>query len=333
MTGDATPLLTLLVLVSTAAYAVLGLVFAASSFGSERVLFGSGERGGEAPTPTLRERAAGGRRPDAATVGVFVGLVAVFFFLGGIQLQIRLGEAGLLASEWLLLFLPATLFVRAGGFDMARTLSLRAPTAPALLGGLLLIVGAIPNVWVISWLQSFVLPIPWELLEGLQDLVTAESVGRFVWLLVLLAVTPAICEEVVFRGVFLAGTAHLKPRTFLLLNGVVFGLFHLSFETVIRFLPTATLGILIAWAVWRSGSIFVGMMMHLVNNGTIVTLSAIPALQPMLADPEAPMPVWLLWLAPAGFLIAAAGARILLAEPRHDRTDIDIDTEPEPIPA
>jgi len=37
--------------------------------------------------------------------------VALLFLLLGVRLQIWLGESGLLAAEWLLLFLPALLFV------------------------------------------------------------------------------------------------------------------------------------------------------------------------------------------------------------------------------
>ena len=93
------------------------------------------------------------------------------------------------------------------------------------------------------------------------------------------------------------------------LNGLVFGAFHVSFETVIRFLPTATLGIVIAFAVWRTGSLFVGMLMHFINNGAIVLLVSTPSLRDAFSDPNAPPP---LWLVPIALALFAAGLRILL---------------------
>lgn len=247
----------------------------------------------------LRETRRGGRRsvPGAGTAMGFVVAVAVLFFYGGVNLQVRLGERGLLLAEWLLLLVPAVVFVRAGGYDATRTLSLRAPTAVGLGGAVLLVIGATPVAWLIGWLQTFVLPIPWELLEGLEDLVSADSAGRLAWLVFLLALTPALCEEIVFRGVLLGGTRSLAPWRLVVLNGVVFGAFHLSFETVIRFLPTAWLGIVIAWTVWRTGSIWTGVLMHFVNNASIVVLVSTPALREVLSDPEAPPPLWLLPLA------------------------------------
>ena len=317
MTGDADWLLGALVLASTTGYAAAALMFAARAFGSERVLFGGderepGERAGTSWRERLRDGLRAGRVPEPEAAVGFVAVVAVLFFLGAIQLQVRLGEAGLLAAEWLLLFLPAAAFVVLGNFDVVRTLSLRRPSARALAGGVVLIIGAVPLVWIIGWLQTFVLPIPWELLEGLEELVTADTLGRLVWLILILAVTPAICEEVVFRGVLLGSTRRLEPWRLVVLNGVVFGLFHLSFETVIRFLPTATLGIVIAWAVWRTGSIFVGALMHFVNNGAIVVLASTPSLREGFSDPEAPPP---LWLVPIALAAVVGGLRVLSREP------------------
>jgi sodium transport system permease protein len=145
----------------------------------------------------------------------------------------------------------------------------------------------------------------------MEQLMTAQDVGRLVWLLLLLAATPALCEEIVFRGVLLGGTRTLEPWRMIALNGVVFGAFHLSFETAIRFLPTALLGALIAWCVWRTGSIWVGAAMHFLNNGTLIVLTSAPPLREALSDPDAPPPVWLI---PLGAALFAAGVRLLPRE-------------------
>jgi sodium transport system permease protein len=315
MTGDAHLVTGALVLGSSALYAALALLFAARTFGSETVLFGGGEDAGDAGPgwlERLRGRSAEGRVPGPDTAVFFVAVVAVLFFWFGVALQLRLGERGLLASEWLLLFVPAILFLRLGGYDLRRTLSLRTPAPRALGAALLLVVGAVPVAWLIGWLQTFFLPLPWEVLEGLEQLVTADTPGRLAWLLLLLAVTPALCEEIVFRGVLLGGTRRLATWRVVTLNGVVFGAFHLSFETAIRFLPTAWLGIVIAWAVLRSRSIWTGALMHLLNNGTIVLLASVPTLREMFADPDAPPPLWLL---PVAALSLFFGVRILSADP------------------
>jgi len=311
MIGDASWLLGGLVLASTILYAAIGLIFAARAFGSENVLFGADESPDVPGRPflerLLKTRREGRTPSPRASLGFVAGIAVLFFFLG-ISMQIAWGELGIVAAEWLLLLAPAVLFVTIGRFDAARTLSLRAPKGTHLLAAFLLIGGALPVIWLIGWLQSFVLPIPWEMLEGLEELMTAQSPQRFLWLLLIVAVTPALCEEIVFRGVLLGGTRGLTPWRMILLNGIIFGAFHLSFETVIRFLPTAMLGCLIAWVVWRTGSIWVGALMHFLNNGTILGLTSIPVIRELLSDPEAPPPVW--WI-PAGAAVLALGILIV----------------------
>ena len=245
-------------------------------------------------------------RPSARSALYFVAGIAVVFFWVGTLFLVLMGEKGMVLAEWLLLFLPALVFVRWSGGDLRTSLSLRRPSVAGVAGGLLLVVGATPVGWLLAWLQTLVFPVPWEMLEGMERMLAADSPGPLLWLLVAVAVTPAVCEEIVFRGVLLGATRHLAPWRFLLLNGLVFGAFHLSLETWIRFLPTAWVGIVIAWAVWRTGSLFIGMLMHLVNNGVIVLAAAQP-LPDEVTDPAAPPP---LWLVPVALLALAAGLRI-----------------------
>ncbi|MDP2958310.1 MAG: type II CAAX endopeptidase family protein [Longimicrobiales bacterium] len=252
------------------------------------------------------------RVPQPTAAVFFVAGVAVLFVSGGSALGLWLDEGWLPAAEWLFVFLPAIAFVRLGGYDLGDTLSLRRPTARGLAGAVLLGIGATPVAWAIGWAQGLVAPPPPGFVEAMVALATAHTPGRLAWLLFAVAVTPAICEEVVFRGVLLSATRRLETWRVLALNGVVFGAFHFSFQTSIRFLPTAWLGIVIAWAVLRTGSIWAGVLMHLLNNGTIVLLASAPALSWLVTDPDPPPPLWLLSL---GALSLVAGARVLGNEP------------------
>ncbi len=254
-----------------------------------------------APVPT----------PELAIV--FVASLALAFAGVGGLLHRGLGEAGLLLAEWGLLLIPSLLFVRLGGFDPIAVFSLRRPSARHVGGSVLMIAGCLPVAWFIAWVQSFAFPTPPALVEGLEALVTAETRGRFVWLLLVLGVTPAICEEALFRGVLLGSTRTLAPWRMILLNGLVFGVFHLSLDTFLRFLPTAWLGIVIAWTVWRTGSIFIGVLMHFLNNGIIVLLASTPGVRGLAGDPGAAPP---LWLAPTALALIWVGARVL-SRPRR----------------
>jgi sodium transport system permease protein len=302
--------------VTTALWAWAALAFASDSFGREDVLFGAGdarvESGGGLRERLRRLLGPVSSTPSTAQAIGFIAAVAVLFFYMGFPLQAGWGERGLLLSEWLLLLIPAFLFVRIGGFDFSETFSFRRPGGPQVAGALLLVSGAMPLGWFLAWAQGFVLPVPWDMLEGLEDLITAESPSRLLWLLALLALTPAICEEAVFRGVLLSGIrGRASVVRVAVFNGLVFGAFHISFESAFRFLPTAWLGFILAWAVLSTRSIWVGVLMHFVNNGSIVLIASVPALRAWLED-GGEAPPWVL-LAPA-LLALLVGVRLLGGE-------------------
>lgn len=274
----------LITVITTGFWAAAALVFASKSFGREQVLFGEGDARVRAPGDAWQWlRGLAGPSGTTPQVGQAVGLIVVagaLFFYGGFPLQARLGQNGLFLSEWLFLFSPVLALIWWADLDLRETLSLSRPTSRHIVAALLLITGGVPLGWSLAWAQGFVLPVPWELFEGFDQLITAESPSQFFWLISLFAFTPAICEEVVFRGVFLAGTrGRASALRIVVLNAVVFGAFHISFESAFRFLPTAWLGFLLAWSVMSTGSIWVGVLMHFVNNGTIILIASVPDLR------------------------------------------------------
>ena len=320
MAGSPELVPSLVAVVTTLLWAWAALAFASVSFGREQVLFGDGdgsvEPGGRGLGAQIRAWIGPpGLTPRPVHTLAFILVVGALFFYLGFPLQARLGETGLLLSEWLLLLAPVLLFVGVARFNARETLSLRRPAGRQLGGALLLISGAMPLGWFLAWIQGFVIPIPWELLEGLDELLTAESAPRLIWLLVIFAVTPALCEEFVFRGVFLSGTrGGGSAIRVALLNGLVFGVFHVSFESVFRFLPTAWLGAVLAWAVLSTSSIWVGAFMHFLNNGAVVLIASVPALRAWFeAGGEAPP--WL--LLPPAVVSMALGIRLLRSDGRE----------------
>lgn len=327
--GSAQPLPAFLALASTAAYAVAALRFAARSFGREEVLFGSGSA--TAPSGTLAERVrawrtAGRGIPLPAESLAFVAGIGLLYFYAGGALQGALRERGLLAAQWLLLALPALAFAALGPYDLRRTLALRSPGARGTLAALLVVAGGVPLGWAIGWLQTFFLPLPREFMLAMEKLLTAGDPGRMIWLLFLVALTPAVCEELVFRGVLLQGLGREMPMWRAVgLSALIFGAFHLSFETAIRFLPTAWIGLLVGVVVWRTRSLFAGMLMHFVNNAAAVAILSIPALRTSLVTPEGE-PRWLV-VAVAPVLLLA-GLRLL---PRRSPEPLDAQAADLPV--
>lgn len=93
---------------------------------------------------------------------------------------------------------------------------------------------------------------------------TIELVSKTpLWVLILvIAVTPAICEEFFFRGMLMK-TYSYYPAASICMAAGLFALLHYD---VTRLVPTFYLGLFMGWAVTRTGNITAGMILHFINN-------------------------------------------------------------------
>ena len=88
--------------------------------------------------------------------------------------------------------------------------------------------------------------------------------GFLIPLALMIGATPAICEELLFRGYVQTRMARsFGPLFGILMASFLFAAFHLDPVHVIAVFP---LGLFLGLVSWRSGSIFPAMMGHFVNN-------------------------------------------------------------------
>jgi len=96
-----------------------------------------------------------------------------------------------------------------------------------------------------------------------QELFTAHSVPEFFWLVFLVAITPAICEEIFFRGYVQRTFERTIRAKSVLLVGVIFGLYHMQ---PLSLITLALLGIIFGFFYYRSKSLLPSMAGHFTNN-------------------------------------------------------------------
>lgn len=169
-----------------------------------------------------------------------------------------------------------------------------------------------PIILFLGWLNlQLPLPASWIELDKMQMTMIEKLLGGDMPLWIMLfhvAVVPAVCEELMFRGIILRNfERELPPWVAVVLTGTLFGLYHLRFTQA---LPLILLGILITWLVWRTGSLWVVVAVHFVNNaGSVVFASYFPeiAFDPTFTESAPPV-----YLVVAGLLIAPAVFYLLI---------------------
>jgi sodium transport system permease protein len=261
--AEAGPDLIFLALLSSTAYAALAVMLAARVFGREQVMLGGRE--------SLRsllgfERQAGGT-PTPAFVLTSFGLVLVLAFYGSLLLQSAGAIITLLVTELGFFLAPTLLLVAGFGFAFRRTLALRRPSLLGVVAAVL--IGS--SAWAVAaGLLIRLLPPPESLVRALEHLLLLDGAPAPLWVVwLVVAVTPALCEELFFRGLVLSGLRRLGPWPAILACALLFGLAHSS---VYRLIPTFFIGLLLSWLVWRTGSIWTGVIAHALNNGVAATL-------------------------------------------------------------
>lgn len=171
-------------------------------------------------------------------------------------------------------------------------LRLGLPAPHHLLGAILLVPALVHAVteWLLP-LQMRLLPMPTTMSgAGTEELLTSMSTST---LLLLVAVAPALGEELFFRGALLSSLRRdLKPSHALAWQALFFAAAHAS---VYRILPTAMLGLLLGAIALRSRSIWPAVILHLGYNG----LQVLTQLE-RLPMPDSAIWVWAPWLAPIG---------------------------------
>ena len=92
----------------------------------------------------------------------------------------------------------------------------------------------------------------------------------------IIAVLPAICEELCFRGALQRILIHCtkNPWAGIIITAVLFSALHLQFQ---GFLPRMFLGIVLGALYWYSGSLWTSILAHFVNNGVqVIAVSFAP---------------------------------------------------------
>lgn len=278
MMDQADPNMVFVVFLVTAVYAVLALVVATWMFQREDVILAE-DRG-----LPLSFRRSDFKPREAPSLGMsfgLFGLTGLLLFYIGSYVQSRDLQIGLLVTEYGLLLAPVLLIFWYAKIDLKKALNLR-PVGPAtILGAVLMPVGAMPLLIHMSVMQNRVLPVPPEFEEVAQQLFDLQGATWGVPLLIfVIALSPAICEEVLFRGALVSGFKNrLSDWGVIVLVGVLFGLFHMS---IYRFLPTGVTGMMLTYAVVKTGSIYPGIIGHFIVNGSSVLLQTGSLPQPIL---------------------------------------------------
>jgi sodium transport system permease protein len=262
------------VVLSTTLYAAAAIAIAAKLFGQEAVLFADTR---SYRTLISRRFFEPADRPNASQALLLAAILFPASFYAqtlladttGEDFARMLGYLAIIQFVGLLVLVPVA-YCTYLKIDAAQTLRLHAPSVRSIAAAILIGLSA----WVIAnefaSLQQHLVAQS-KLMEEFNRKLIGELSGMpLPVVLVLIAVVPAVCEELFFRGFLLSGLGKsLGKWNAILLAALIFGIYHF----IVDKLPITTLlGILLGYICWQTRSILPGMIVHALHNAVSVLL-------------------------------------------------------------
>lgn len=253
----------MMVLLSNAFYAFVSIWFLGKVYNSESILFGESASG--IKIFEKRKNIKAGSKPSIQeSVLILIVALLLMVYLGG-MLSLKNPLFGVIVPQFFIGVIPLLV-----GFyiktDMKRTFGFKIPKAKHIVAAIFLYLGVGSFVLLLSNLLAYLFP---SQNQGLNDeYMSILDRLPFVGGLLLIALAPAISEELLFRGyMYTAFREKCKFIPAMLYVSLLFGISHMS---LIKILPTAILGCALFYAREKSESIFTGSLIHFLNNGLSV---------------------------------------------------------------
>lgn len=196
-------------------------------------------------------------------------LIIVLFYMSSIFFQTRYGLLGIPLTQLFGLLLPGLFMVALlkKNFKTVFFLNITKSYKYYWIGIGLWLIALIASGIYASYAIEF-LPEETELLDAFNYIFENVSLTNQI---LMIAVLPAIVEELLFRGLFLSSfLKHTRPSIAIIATSLMFAAMHFS---LLKLVTTFILGCTFGYVVYKSKSIFPAIFLHFLNNGFSVLVA------------------------------------------------------------
>lgn len=192
---------------------------------------------------------------------LMLAIICIALILGNILItNLGVSDSFMEVSyQYLFILVPVIIYILITRQKFKKVLSLNKVNPLQLLIAMLLALVSQPFISLVANAMNMVFPG-----SGYGMQMPTSGGYSLIFAIFLMAITPAICEEVLMRGVVLHGHKGGTVWKVALLNGVLFGIFHNNFEQMFY---AAAFGAILAFVVLYTDSIYPAILMHFMMNG------------------------------------------------------------------
>lgn len=172
----------------------------------------------------------------------------------------------LLIDQYGFIFLPVIIFTAVSRINIKEVFRLNPINLPAAIATIFIALA----VWFISQYFTIIIYQIYSGIFGPQENNLTDYIPNNIALGVfLIALTPAICEEALFRGITLKAYENRGTIRAIVISSLLFAMIH---QSVINFIGPLFIGLTAAFLVVKSNSIIPGILTHFTFNFTSTML-------------------------------------------------------------
>lgn len=202
--------------------------------------------------------------PSIMEANILYLLTGLALITIGAQAQAKNIYIGLLITEYLIVMLPTLLFLKSKGYSIKMNLRLNRISLKQAIMVIFIVIFSYPIAVFFNFIALFLLD---KLVQVRQNPVPIPS--NYLIGFLIIALTPGICEEVMFRGLIMSSYDKLGRRKAIIYSAILFGIFHFNAQNLVG---PIFLGLLFGVISYKTNSLIAAIIGHTVNNTIALTI-------------------------------------------------------------
>ena len=194
-------------------------------------------------------------------------IIAIMLITMGAKAQSNEIYTGLLITEYIIVLLPVLIYLILRNYSLKDSLRLNQIGFIQSVKIIFIVLFAYPIAVFFNFIGIMILSRFVEIIPNAVPLPTTAS--EYIVSFLVIALTPGICEEVMFRGVMMRSYHSLGKRKAIIYSAILFGLFHFNLQNL---LGPIFLGILFGLIGYKTNSLYSTIIGHTVNNTIALTI-------------------------------------------------------------
>lgn len=207
------------------------------------------------------------KNPSVTDTNFLFLVIAVLLLTLGSWVQGKDTYIGLIITEYLIILFPVVYYLNRRGYNLKEFLRLNRLTLKQIKYIVLIVIFSYPIAVFLNYIGILFLSRFGRIMPN--PIPIPSNIKEYLLSFIIIALTPGICEEVMFRGMIMRTYEVYGRKKAIILSAVLFGLFHFNLQNL---LGPIFLGLMFGVLVSKTKSLLSSIVGHIVNNTVALTI-------------------------------------------------------------